>query len=353
MNIEKMKDHIETNRLVLCPYTKENLSLFNTDLLRFEEEYGVVYQGEELDHLLKSFLIRLEKEIEEDPGHYLFFTEFLIVLKETGHVIGSIDYKYVPKDGVTEVGYGMNPEYEGHGYMTETLEAFLGFGRTLGIRTVLADTEPGNRKSQNVLRRCGFRYLKEDGNIWWTIDLNREGNDMNEITKRLIDANRKYRETGTFTGDVSAQRRIENASGQKPYAVVVTCSDSRVIPEVIFDAGIGELFVVRTAGNVIGDAEYASILYAVEHLHTDTVIVMGHTGCGAVNAALHGEFEGPVGVITLRIKKAIGEERDPYQACVLNVKYGVGSLKERLNGSGVAIRGAVYDIVSGEVGFLD
>ena len=171
MNIEKMTDRLETERLVLFPYTAENLHLFNTDLKRFEEEFGVVYRGEELDYLLEGFLRKLEQEIAEDEAHFLFFTEFLIVLRETGHIIGSIDYKYVPRDGVTEVGYGMNPAYTGHGYMTEALKAFLRFGREMGIRRVLADTRPDNIKSQNVLRRCGFHFLKEDGNLWWEIDL--------------------------------------------------------------------------------------------------------------------------------------------------------------------------------------
>ena len=174
MNTEKMIDCLETERLVLFPYTRENLHLFNTDLPRFEEEYGVVYQGEELDYLLKGFLVKLEQEIAEDEAHYLYFTEFLIVLRETGHIIGSIDYKYVPRDGLTEVGYGLNPAYTGHGYMTEALKTFLEFGRKMGIRRVLADTRPDNIKSQNVLRRSGFHFLKEDGNLWWEIDLNGE-----------------------------------------------------------------------------------------------------------------------------------------------------------------------------------
>jgi len=167
MNIQKMTGRIETERLVLFPYTKENLALFNNDLPRFEEDFGIVYRGEELDYLLAGFLRGLEREIAEDEAHYLFFTEFLIVLRENDHVIGSVDYKYVPKDGVTEVGYGMNPAYEGHGYMTEALRAFLEFGRTLGIRKVLADTKKDNIKSQNVLKRCGFRWLREDEVIWW------------------------------------------------------------------------------------------------------------------------------------------------------------------------------------------
>ena len=171
MDRSKMPDSFETERLVLFPYTQENLALFNSDLPRFEAEYGVVYRGEELDHLLAGFLKKLEGEIAADPENYLFFTEFLIVLKENSHIIGSIDFKYVPKDGTTEIGYGMNPAYEGHGCMSEALAAFLAFGKRLGIRRVLADTLPDNEKSQNVLKRCGFRFLKEDGNLWWEKEL--------------------------------------------------------------------------------------------------------------------------------------------------------------------------------------
>ena len=171
MNREIMQNRIETERLVLFPYTWENLALFNADLPAFEERFGVSYQGEELDHLLTSFLKKLEREIADDPENYLFFTEFLIVLKESSQIIGSIDYKYVPRDGVTEVGYGLNPNYEGRGYMTEALRAFLKLGKELGIRTVRADTLPDNLKSQRVLKRCGFRFLREDGNLWWEIEL--------------------------------------------------------------------------------------------------------------------------------------------------------------------------------------
>ena len=171
MNRERMKDAIETERLVLFPYTRENLALFNTDLPRFEAEYGVRYQGEELDDLLRGFLRQLEDEIAADPEHYLFFTEFLIVLKDSSRVIGSVDFKYVPRDGATEVGYGMNPAFEGNGYMTEALTALLSFGRKNGVRTVLADTRRDNVRSQNVLRRCGFRFLREEEALWWEKDL--------------------------------------------------------------------------------------------------------------------------------------------------------------------------------------
>lgn len=174
MNREKMIDSMETDRLVLFPYTRENLALFNADLAGFERVFGVTYRGEELDHLLTGFLKKLEGEIADDPENYLFFTEFLIVLKENDHVIGSIDYKYVPRDGVTEVGYGLNPRYEGHGYMSEALAALLDLGKKLGVRKVLADTLRDNIKSQNVLKRCGFRFLREDGNLWWEAALREE-----------------------------------------------------------------------------------------------------------------------------------------------------------------------------------
>ena len=87
MNKSNMQLFIETDRLVMFPYTEENLHLFNTDLSAFEREYGVVYRGEELDRLLSEYLIKLEAEIAADRKNYLFFTEFLIVLKENDRVI--------------------------------------------------------------------------------------------------------------------------------------------------------------------------------------------------------------------------------------------------------------------------
>ena len=171
MNRDQMLHAIDTERLVLFPYTQENLSLFNRDLPAFESYYRVKYRGEELDYLLTGFLKKLELEIAEDPSHYLFFTEFLIVCRENDTIIGSIDFKYVPRDGLTEVGYGLNPHFEGRGYMTEALTAFLQFGKTLGICTVRADTLRDNLKSQRVLHKCGFRFLCEDETIWWEKEL--------------------------------------------------------------------------------------------------------------------------------------------------------------------------------------
>ena len=94
-----------------------------------------------------------------------------------------------------------------------------------------------------------------------------------------------YAASGAFSGDVSEAVRQRTAEGQHPFATVVTCSDSRVIPEAIFSCGIGDIFVIRTAGSVIGAHELASIEYAAHHLHVPLTVVLGHTHCGAVGAA--------------------------------------------------------------------
>src|SRR3954453_10797266 len=85
---------------------------------------------------------------------------------------------------------------------------------------------------------------------------------------------------------VDSTLRIQLSKAQHPKAVILTCSDSRVPPEFIFDKGLGDLFVIRVAGNISDDAVVASIEYAVEHLHTSLVVVMGHKNCGAIGAAV-------------------------------------------------------------------
>ncbi len=143
---------------------------------------------------------------------------------------------------------------------------------------------------------------------------------------------------------------------QHPYAIVICCSDSRVIPEQIFGASIGELFVIRVAGNVLDKHQIGSIEYAVRHLHCGHVVVLGHTRCGAVAAALAGGGEGFIRYITDEIQKAVGDEKDPHKACCLNVDYAVRRLKAEFAGhsevSEAVIEGAVYDIRTGEVQWL-
>ena len=147
--------------------------------------------------------------------------------------------------------------------------------------------------------------------------------------------------------------------GQHPYAVVITCADSRVVPEHLFMAGLGELFVIRVAGNVVGDIELASAVYACEHLHSKLLLVLGHTHCGAIESAMAGEAHGPVAAVTSRIAECIGDERDPYVASVLNVRAAIEALASNdelhhlVSKDGLEIHGAIYHTHSGVVDFLD
>lgn len=172
--------------------------------------------------------------------------------------------------------------------------------------------------------------------------------------ERLKQGNKTYINATKSEGDVSPERRKDTSkNGQHPFAVIVGCADSRVIPESIFSVGIGELFVIRVAGNIIGDYQLGSIEYAVDHLGCKLVVVMGHTGCGAVGAALH-ENHGYVKLITDEIKRAIGAETDEVKASRLNVNQSVKTIKERLqNLDGVLVTGALYHTDSGVVDFFD
>jgi len=173
----------------------------------------------------------------------------------------------------------------------------------------------------------------------------------------LIEGNLAYIDAEVnHHGDISKEkRRITHKHGQNPFAVIVCCSDSRVIPENIFMKGIGDLFVIRTAGNVIGNFELGSIEYAVEHLGCKLVVVMGHTMCGAVKAAFFDTHKGDVLNIVNEIKNAIGNE-DNYLKCVkLNAINSLNKIKESkiINEfSDVKVINSIYHTHSGKVEFL-
>lgn len=105
----------------------------------------------------------------------------------------------------------------------------------------------------------------------------------------LLAGNQRFSHSKSIHPHASRERLLELSKAQHPRAVVVCCSDSRVPPELVFDQGLGDLFVVRTAGNVLSDIELGSIEYAVEHLHTPLVVVLGHEECGAIKATLGSE----------------------------------------------------------------
>jgi carbonic anhydrase len=171
---------------------------------------------------------------------------------------------------------------------------------------------------------------------------------------------------------IGEARRAELVDRQTPFAVVLACSDSRVPVELIFDEGLGELFVIRVAGNIVAPSQIGSIEYAAAQLGVRLVVVLGHSNCGAIEAALRAltdkqEIASPhlrsiVDSIRPAIEPLVGEPESATlrKAVLANVRQSVEQLRtgsrllEQLVASGdLTIVGAKYSIESGEVGFLD
>jgi carbonic anhydrase len=128
--------------------------------------------------------------------------------------------------------------------------------------------------------------------------------------QQLVAGNERYATGHPLHLHQDVDRRTEVANGQHPIAIIVGCSDSRVPPEIVFDQGLGDIFVVRVAGNVVDDQAMGSIEYAVEHLHVHLIVVLGHEKCGAVQAAVDGgEAPGHIGSIVQAIEPAVEKAR--------------------------------------------
>lgn len=164
----------------------------------------------------------------------------------------------------------------------------------------------------------------------------------------------------------SVLRHQLSAKGQHPFAAILSCADSRVPPELIFDEGLGDLFVVRVAGNIVDDAVIGSMEYAAEHLHVPLIVVLGHTQCGAVEATIqggtghHSHIDALVNAIKPAVEQASHEAGSlHYNAVRDNVLLAVKQLRESepilsaLEKQGkLKIVGAIYDIDKGAVTFL-
>lgn len=105
--------------------------------------------------------------------------------------------------------------------------------------------------------------------------------------EQLTEGSKRFLDEKSIHPHQNKQTVLANQDSQKPFAVIITCSDSRVSPEIVFDQGIGDLFVIRNAGNLISDIDMGSIEYAIEHLDTKLIIVLGHTECGAIKAYIN------------------------------------------------------------------
>jgi carbonic anhydrase len=133
------------------------------------------------------------------------------------------------------------------------------------------------------------------------------GSAGDESLQKLMDGNKRYVDGKLASKDLGDSRRKELGKGQKPFAIVITCSDSRVPPEILFDQGLGDIFVIRVAGNVVNPLELGSIEYGAEHLNSPLLFILGHSKCGAVKATLEakGEPEGNIGEIVKKIQPAV------------------------------------------------
>ena len=158
---------IETERLLLIPIDIDMIDSFKESDDAFFMRYHLINDGGEFLNPSPEYLNKVRQEIIEHPEVYPLAVDYLIVIKELKRVIGSIDFKYLPKDGVSEIGYGLTPSYEGNGYMTEAVKAILEYGKKNGITKVLADTLINNVKSQNVLKRNGFVFDREENGFFW------------------------------------------------------------------------------------------------------------------------------------------------------------------------------------------
>jgi carbonic anhydrase len=186
---------------------------------------------------------------------------------------------------------------------------------------------------------------------------------------RLIAGNKRFMDMQATHANQNAERRTEVAAGQEPFAIIVGCSDSRVPPEIVFDQGLGDLFVVRLAGNVVDTDALGSIEYAADHLHVPLVVVLGHDKCGAVQAAVdastsEGTVPGNVASIIAAIKPAVIEAQGEsgnlldnaidanIRRVVNQIRNSEPGLKDEVAAGKLKVVGARYKLDTGEVEFF-
>lgn len=192
-----------------------------------------------------------------------------------------------------------------------------------------------------------------------------------EALQRLIEGNERFLKGEARLPSMPRETLTELARGQHPFATILGCSDSRVPPEWIFDSGLGELFVVRVAGNVLSPEVAGSLQYAGVHLKTPLMVVLGHEGCGAIQAALETKHKGVQhrSRIQLLVDSLLPglAGLDPHlppsaqvaQAVERNVRWTVRTIIESPEGQArvaegrVKFLGAIYEIETGRVRFLD
>jgi carbonic anhydrase len=188
-----------------------------------------------------------------------------------------------------------------------------------------------------------------------------------DAISKLKEGNSRYTSGNLQHPGQTAERRTELKNTQHPFAAIVSCSDSRVPPEIVFDQGLGDLFIVRVAGNVINDEGLGSLEYTVDHLGTRLILVLGHQRCGAVDAAREtiaakGKAPGHIQSLVTAIEPAVeatakGDLETTIKANVKNVVQALRSstpiLKAEVDSGNIQVIGGYYSLDTGAVTFLD
>jgi carbonic anhydrase len=185
-------------------------------------------------------------------------------------------------------------------------------------------------------------------------------NSPEQAMLRLTLGNNEYISSKNNADVLQYLRDSTAVNEQNPYAIILTCSDSRINPEYIFSAGIGDLFIIRTAGNVVSPFDIGSIEYAVKYLGTKVIVVMGHSLCGAVAAAYNGmHLDGHVADIIDEILPGISGAADAVEAENLNIAHSYervlesAIVRELKEANKIIVVKAKYDLRSGRVDFFE
>jgi carbonic anhydrase len=194
-----------------------------------------------------------------------------------------------------------------------------------------------------------------------------ENLDAEAALRELKDGNDRYALDHVEHPHEGSQRRVDLSIAQHPFTIVLGCADSRVVPELIFDQGVGDLFVLRVAGNVADDAVIASIEFAVEHLGTRLVVVLGHERCGAVMAAIgHAFSEGKLNSLIKYIEPAVKAGQEANGDCVVSdtvkahvnlmvneIESTIPILSHEVKNGTLMVVPAYYRLATGKVEFLE
>jgi carbonic anhydrase len=194
------------------------------------------------------------------------------------------------------------------------------------------------------------------------IQMSLYGLTPDKALETLMQGNQRFSQDKSLHSDRSSERRQELVSKQAPYAIILGCSDSRVAPEIVFDQGIGDLFIVRVAGNVVGPLELDSIEYSALYLNSSLVMVLGHESCGAIKAVLAGTTKDIESVAELIQPAAQATQNQTGDRLINTIKTNAKMMADQLRQSAVLgpmvakkklnIVAAYYDFHTGKVELL-